>query len=103
VSRDAREQWRQRWAAELFEQLEPLLKAQAGSRVEKQLAKRRLVDVSARLVARLGTLRLLDARRPHLGHADEPITAAQPANDGNRWAAPVALATGLGAILALSD
>ncbi len=103
VSQDARKQWRERWAAQLFAQLEPELKAQAGSQVEKMLAKRPLVDLSARLQARLGAVRLLDARRPRLGRADEPISLAHPANEVGGWAAPVALATGLSAMLALAD
>jgi hypothetical protein len=103
VSHDAREQWRRRWADELYAHLEPDLKAQAGSKVEKLLAKRPLVDLSARLEARLGALRLLDARRPGIGRVDEPISAAQPASESQRWAGPVALATGLSAVLALAD
>jgi hypothetical protein len=103
VSNSAREQWRERWAAELFGQLEPPLRSRAGSQVEKLLAKRRLIDVSARLEARFGPIRLLDARRPRVGKTDEPITATQPADAPHRWAAPMALTTGLSAVLALSD
>ena len=103
VSRAAREQWRQRWAAELFAQLEPGLKAHPGSQVDKLLAKRPLADVSTRLEARLGAVRLLDARRLHLGQSDEPISPTQPASEPNPWVAPVALMTGLGAILSLAD
>ncbi|HEX6703220.1 MAG TPA: hypothetical protein VF169_00560 [Albitalea sp.] len=102
VSNTARQQWRERWAAELFAELEAELKTH-GSQLEKIVAKRPLVDVSARLEARLGSLRLLDARRPRLGKEDEPLTANQPAGDGNRWAAPVAITTGLSAVLAMAD
>lgn len=103
VSQSARQQWRERWAAEIFAALEPALAARSGSRVEKLLAGRPLIDVSSRLQARLHNLRLLDARRPRLGKADEPITAEQPAAHGSNWAAPVAAATGLTAMLALAD
>ena len=80
VSHSARQQWLERWSAELFAQLEPLLVATPGSKVEKMLVKRPLVEVSARLQARLGTVRLLDARRPRLGKTEEPISAGQPAH-----------------------
>ena len=103
VSHSARQQWRERWAAELFAALEPALTAQPNARVEKLLATRALIEVSARLQSRLHNLRLLDARRPRLGRVDEPITAEQPAADAARWAGPVAAATGLTAVLALVD
>jgi hypothetical protein len=103
VSRSARDQWRERWAAQLFTELEPELKAQPGSEVEKLLARRALVDVSTRLQTRLAPLRLLDARRPRLGKPDEPISASQPVEDSPRWVATVAVSTGLSAVLALAD
>ena len=103
VSHSAREQWRERWASELFEALEPELRMANGSKVERQLAKRPLIDVSRRLEARLGMVRLLDARRPRLGKPDEPISATQPASDVGRWAVPVAATTGLTVMLALAD
>jgi hypothetical protein len=103
VSQSARQQWRERWAAEIFAALEPTLVARSGSRVEKMLAGRPLIEVSTRLQARLHHVRLFDARRPRLGKADEPITAEQPTADGSPWTAPVAAATGLTAMLALVD
>lgn len=103
VSRDAHEQWRARWAAALFDALEPDLKLHPHSKVEKLLAKRPLVTLTARLETRLGPLRLLDARRPRVGRIDEPISAKQPDADGGRWVAPMALTTGMAAVLALAD
>lgn len=104
VSRAARRQWRERWAQALFAQLEPALKAFPGSVVERQLAQRPLVDMSARLAARLPGLRLLDARRPRLGADDEPVSAAQASpGPSSRWAAPMVLTTGMSAMLALAD
>ena len=103
VSHAAREQWRERWASELFEALTPELRTAAGSTVERQVAKRPLIDVSRRLEARLGMVRLLDARRPRLGKPDEPISATQPVSDVGRWAVPVAATTGLTVMLALAD
>lgn len=103
VSHSAREQWRERWAAELFDALEPELRALPGSKVEHLVAKRPLIEVSKRLEERLGTVRLLDARRPRVGKPDEPISATQPASDVGRWAVPVAATTGLTVMLALAD
>lgn len=103
VSHSAREQWRERWSAELFDALEPALRALPGSKVERVVAKKPLVDVSRRLEGRLGTLRLLDARRPRMGKPDEPISQLQPASDVGRWAVPVAATTGMTVMLALAD
>jgi hypothetical protein len=103
VSQQARAQWRERWAADLFAALEPLLKSSGGCQVEKLVARKPLVDLTARLEARLGPLRLLDARRPKLGKTDEPLTPGQPDSDTVRWAVPVAMTTGLSAVLALAD
>lgn len=103
VSHAARQQWRERWAAELFGALQPELRAQAGSAIETLIANRPLVDVSARLLARLPHVRLLDARQPRVGRIDEPISAAQPAQAANRWTAPVAATAGLSLMLALAD
>ncbi|KQW35696.1 hypothetical protein [Rhizobacter sp. Root404] len=103
VSHSARRQWRERWATDLFTALQPELQARAGSEVETLIANRPLVDVSARLVARLPHLRLLDARQPRVGRTDEPISVAQPGQPGPRWAAPVAATAGLSVMLALAD
>jgi hypothetical protein len=103
LTQEARRQWRERWAAELFDALEPELKAPPGSRVDKMLASRPLADLSARLESRFGAVRLLDARRPHLGVADEPVSRTQPGDDAHAWATSLAVATSLGAVLALAD
>lgn len=103
VTHSAREQWRERWAAELFGALQAELRAQPGSEVETLIAKRPLVEVSARLLARLPRLRLLDARQPRVGRIDEPISAAQPAQAASRWTAPVAATAGLSVMLTLAD
>ena len=102
VSHAARQQWLERWSAELHAELEPELKAVAGSRVEKMLARRPLADLCERLQKKQGPLRLLDARRPRVGRADEPLTANQP-DTANNWGYTVAATTSLGALLALTD
>jgi len=103
VSQSARAQWLERWSAELFAQLQPELAERAGSRVETMLVKRPLHEISARLQTRIGPLRLLDARRPRLGKADEPLSADQPPSGPSKWAYPVAATTGLTAMLTLAD
>ncbi len=103
VSHSAREQWRQRWAAECFAEFEVELKANPRSKLEKILATRPPIEIVVRLEARLGKLRLLDARRPRLGKPDEPLTARQPATDRGSWSVPMALTTGLSSMLALAD
>jgi hypothetical protein len=103
VSGSAREQWKERWGAELFAALEPVLRAAPGSRIEKMLARRPLVQVSERLQARLGPVRFLDARRPRIGRDDGPITADQPTDAVSPFAGGVAVASSLSAVLALAD
>lgn len=102
VSNSARAQWRERWAAELFAQLEPAWRAQTGVSLEKQVAKRPLVEVAERLAAKWSGLRLLDARAPRWGQAGEPISAEQPVAQP-AWVGPLAVTTGLSAMLALAD
>jgi hypothetical protein len=105
VSHSAQQQWRERWAADLFAALEVELelKSRPGSTLERLVAKRPLVGLSARLMARLPHLRLLDARQPRLGRFEEPITAAQPAQTSSGWAVPAAATAGLTLMLTLVD
>lgn len=105
VSHSAQQQWRERWAADLFAELEieESLKARPGSTFETMVAKRPLSALSARLAARLPHLRLLDARQPRLGRIEEPITAAQPVQETSGWAVPAAATAGLTLMLTLAD
>lgn len=103
VTKASRRQWQERWAQALFEQLGPVLASQPGSVVETIVARRPLVDVSTRLTSRLPGLRLFDAQRQRIGAEDEPISRTQPCEPALRWAAPLALTTGLSAVLALAD
>ncbi|HWI10678.1 MAG TPA: hypothetical protein VNU48_05055 [Burkholderiaceae bacterium] len=103
VTRSARHQWRERWAADLFAALAPESKLPAGSTLETLVAGRPLVAVSARLQARWPQLRLLDARQQRVGRVDEPIGATPPASMADRWAAPAAATAGLAVVLTLAD
>lgn len=103
VSTAARQQWRDRWSAELFAKVEPVLKTNGGSRIEKMVARRPLIELATRIDQRLGGVKVFDARRPRLGQPDEPVSASTPEKEISRWAYPVAVTTGLSAMLALAD
>jgi hypothetical protein len=103
VSHSSREQWRARWAAQLFDQLRPQL---PGGRIDTLVARRPLPEVAQQLQLRHGRgLRLVDARRPRAGHAHEALPAdlveAAPLQD--RWTVPIAVTSGLSLVLTLSD
>ncbi|MBZ8141406.1 hypothetical protein CLD22_16055 [Rubrivivax gelatinosus] len=103
VSHRNREQWREHWVRGLRASLEPVFAATPGER-EWMVARCPLPEVSERLRRRLGAdLRLLDARRPKLGVAMQPVSAEQTQSDGGRWTAAAAVATGMATVLALSD
>lgn len=102
TSNSTRQQWRERWARSLRVRLEPLLQQAGAERCDWQLACGPLDATARSLRQRLGSdLRLLDARRPRLATPPEPLTADAPA--GARWAAPVALGTGISLMLSLAD
>ncbi|NML16241.1 hypothetical protein [Azohydromonas caseinilytica] len=102
VSHSSREQWRTRWAAQLFAELRPQLPA---GRIDTLLARQPLSEVAQQLQQRHGRgLRMIDARRQRLGHAGEPLPTElvdTPAPD--RWTAPIAITSGLTLLLSLSD
>jgi len=103
VSHSQREQWRKRWAAKLFAELEPALSGRPGDRVQTRLAKKPLQQMVAQLRREHGpALRLLDARRPKLGEIAEPLVGGKGAARG-RWAVPIAVSGGLSMVLALTD
>jgi hypothetical protein len=83
--------------------MEPTFQLPAGSRVDKMLARRPLIEVATRLDQRLGNVKVFDARRPRLGKPDEPLSTDSVANELSRWTYPVAITTGLSAMLALAD
>lgn len=109
LSNSAREHWRQQWAADQRRALEPALLAHAGkASFEWTLAKGPLPAVTQRLRQRHGTaLRVLDARRPKLAETAMPLEAqaegSTPMADNRRWAAPVAVSSGLALVLTLAD
>ncbi len=101
TSHASRENWRERWAAALRQQLQPVF----GDTADCQwtLAKGPLDRLARQLRVREGSgLRLLDARRPKVG---TPADEIAPGVEGApvRWATPVAVASSLSAVLALTD
>lgn len=103
VSAGGRQQWRERWAADLLGKVELMFEGRPGLKIEKMVAKRPLLDVAVRLDQRLGDVKVFDARRPRLGKPDEPLAAGGNSHELNRWMYPVAVGTGLSAMLALAD
>ncbi|WP_157265386.1 hypothetical protein [Azohydromonas aeria] len=103
VAHSSREQWRARWAAQLFEELRPQL---LGGRIETQVARQPLPEVARQLHLRHGHgLRVIDARRPRMGNLHEALPSdlvEKPAQD--RWTVlPVGVTSGLALVLTLSD
>ncbi len=103
VSHAGREQYRQRWARELFTELQPLWAAASRGTVETMVAKVPPEVIVQRLKLREGSeLLAIDARKAGLQRArDGQETPARQA--ARRWLVPAFVTSGLGIALALSD
>ncbi len=100
VNEPAREQWRQRWARALRDALAPCF---GGADVEWVLARGPLPRQVDRLRVRFGSdLRLLDLRAERPGGRRPPLVEG-PGTAEARWPLPVAAASGLSLLLALTD
>ena len=99
VTNSARQSWRGKWADKVFGQVVPLLQGPADS-VITQVASGPLCDLTDALLAQYGVARVLDARRPKLGHDLLPVTRHQPQEPQGVWgyAAVVASASLLVAV-----
>lgn len=103
VAHSSREQWRARWAAQLFDELRPQL---GGTRIDTLVARRPLPEVAQQLQLRHGrSLRMIDARRPRMGHVHEtlPTELVETPTTQDRWTVPIAVTSGLSLVLTLSD
>ncbi len=100
VAGSARKNWRDKWCAQMFAKVSPWLETK-GDQVIPLVAREPLVQMTANLLARHGSARVLDARQVHLGQILPPVTQDQPAETGNRWALPGAL-IGMGTVMALA-
>lgn len=104
VARSTRQQWRQRWSEKVFDQVVPMLSDGGASEVETHVASIPLHQLSAELLQRYGNAsRVLDARRPRVGDALPPAVKDQPVEPGGRWSSQIVAASGLCAVLALTD
>lgn len=100
VTHQAREQWREKWAANLFARITPRLDGM-GHEVETVLAKGPLPELTRRLVSDKGAAHVLDARRPKFGVDLPPVSADQPQAEEGRWQVPGAV-IGMGALLVMA-
>jgi len=100
-----RQRQRADWAADLQARLGASLpKCAPDARLEWLLAASPLHELVQLQRLRLGAgLRVLDARRPRLGSVVEPISGSVTADSGRQLALPVAVASALSLMLALTD
>jgi hypothetical protein len=76
VTKSARDSRRGKWADKLFARLVPLLEG-AGDDVLTLIGSPNLVAQTESLISLHGAARVLDARRPKMGHALEPVNPSQ--------------------------
>lgn len=100
LSHTAREHWRRKWAAKVFDQLQPDL-LRRGDAVHTEIATGPLPALTESLQANFGPARVLDARRPKFGHDLAPVAPGIPQATSQRWAVPGAVAS-LGAVIVLA-
>jgi hypothetical protein len=103
VSHAGREQYRQRWARELFTELQPLWSTAPRGTVETMIAKAPPEVVVQRMKVHDGSrLLAIDARKAalELARASQASPARQTAR---RWLIPAFVTTGLGIALAISE
>lgn len=104
LSNRQRQQWQRTWAETLRRGMLETLPELSSAQVQWVTATTRLPDTIGRLRRDLGVgLRVLDLRRPTLGHALPEADAARPPTNEERWAAPVAVTSGLSLMLTLVD
>lgn len=99
VTRGARESWRAKWADQVFGQVVGLLQRPDDS-VITQVSTGPLVPLTESLLKQHSHARILDARRPKLGHDLEPVTKQQPQEHQSAWGYAAAVA-GTSALLAV--
>jgi len=101
VNHAAREKWREKWSAKLFESVETDLRRR-GDEVSKVIAKGPLPALTQQLAREHCASHVLDARRPKFGCEMPSVCADQPASQEGRWQVPGAI-IGMGAMLVLAD
>jgi len=104
LNQASRDQYRQRWARELFAQLQPLWGASPRGTIETLVAAGRLETQVARLRQQIGNdLVTIDARGVRFARDDQSVEPHH-VSAAQRWLVPAAAVTsGLGLALALAD
>ena len=81
VTQAARHSWQSAWADKVFARVVPFLQqpGRTSDEVITQLApsQQSLCDLTRSLTLQHGSIRVLDARRPKLGHELQPVTPGQ--------------------------
>lgn len=104
LSNANREQYRQRWARELFTELQPLWSKAPRGTVETLTVSGPVMETARRLRQRIGTdMVAIDARSQQLGGRQDAFDP-EAANGAKQWVVPAAAVTsGIGLVLALAD
>lgn len=104
LSNRQRLQWQRTWSQDLRRALNESLPELAQHKLDWMTASTRLNDTTSQLRRERGVdLRVLDLRRPTLGHTLPPPDPAQVRSEEDRWAAPVAVTSSLSLVLTLVD
>ena len=100
----SRDQFRQRWARDLFAELQPLWSLAPRGTVETMIAKAPVDVMVQRMRVRYGSeLVAMDARRAGLEQARAGATPAAAQATAPRWLIPAFITSGVGIALALVD
>ena len=100
VTHSARESWRGKWAEKAFAQLVPTLQKE-GAIVVTQLAQTALTTQTDELIKQYGTARVVDARRPKVDQAIQPVAATRAQEGRSILSYAITLASA--GLLAASD
>jgi hypothetical protein len=91
LTQKAIQRWRSQWTQENLQPIQALL-CQRGDKVTTRVAQGPLVEMTRQLQKEMGTLRVLDARRPRLGQDLQPATENQERTPQSPWMVPGSVA-----------
>jgi hypothetical protein len=101
LTHSARKAWREKWSAQLFDEVEPVLRKRGHATV-RVVAKGPLAELTRELERQHAAVHVLDARRPKFGQPLAPVSGGQTQADGTgTWEVPAAVA-GMGVMLLLA-
>lgn len=104
VSHAGREQYRLRWARDLFTELQPLWSQAPRGCIETTIAKAPLEVMVQRMRLQLGSdLVALDARRSQLDRVRTGAAPTPAQQLAQRWLVPAFVTSGLGIAMVLAD